>query len=523
MAGRESSPARPSETKPQSSGSSASGNSSSDEAPETKTSPKKTKARRSFIGEAFRRLLSSSKKSKANESKLEHLPTVGFVGTDPKKLARLHKKFIEAGYYFGLKKDQEFPESLVVSTLKDTANQVSQISIDAKICDVFGCDIIVVNDELDETSDLLRILQNQQKYGFQKIIYRHKKERTEAFSRRIMDEALHKISGKRRLDLQLKNDEPIKEELPKRVLDAIGQETHGKCETFKNMIEEDNIDLSQVIFVLGGAGPDASSSFCKTLAGKDYIAYHQAAAPSKINYEKKEGPSYVKHYEMACKIASAMGMKTMVVPCNTAHARLDDFREGLEVVDFREATIRQLSEAGHQKVILLGTNRTTGVGIEGGKPGGIYKEFYDKNKTQLGLKKLEFIVPNEDQQERIMQAINLVKEGMKDDAKEIILDVISQMRGVSGNVPVVLACTELPIALPTDGLSAAEFLRFNPGDFVVDAITKQKTSKIAAAQSGLTDSGKSEAAPAPKTQTTSRPDSPKSETLQGQQNQQHTQ
>ncbi len=152
------------------------------------------------------------------------------------------------------------------------------------------------------------------------------------------------------------------------------------------------------------------------------------------------GPSYIDHYRSTFSFLKRIGASRFAIPCNTAHKRLPEYidAESLPlVVDIRKSVLDM--NQNEEGFILLGTNRTTGVGLPSGEVGTY--EILRKDYPDQG----PFFIPAVEQQERIMKAIYDVKAGQFESAKSGILSVINELRADNGHRRVILGCTELPL------------------------------------------------------------------------------
>jgi aspartate/glutamate racemase len=122
-----------------------------------------------------------------------------------------------------------------------------------------------------------------------------------------------------------------------------------------------------------------------------------------------------------------------------------------KIIDIRQCVLDEYKNA--ENLILLGTKTTTGVGL-GEKEIGTY----EKLRCEKFSEENSFIVPNPEQQEAVMEAIYNVKAGKFEEAKQIILDVASQIRKKHGDFPTILGCTELPLIFSELELSAFKFI-----------------------------------------------------------------
>jgi aspartate racemase len=135
----------------------------------------------------------------------------------------------------------------------------------------------------------------------------------------------------------------------------------------------------------------------------------------------------------------AMGADILAVPCNTAHYFIDEFRDELTVplVHIVEETVlaaKRLSPAGSWMLSTIGT-----------KQSGLYQKYADEVGYQLWL-------PSTEVAEAVQESINLIKAGKRSEAGELIRKIVLGL-WEERDLPIMAACTELPLAYDASGLS----------------------------------------------------------------------
>lgn len=132
------------------------------------------------------------------------------------------------------------------------------------------------------------------------------------------------------------------------------------------------------------------------------------------------------------------GAGVIVMPCNTAHAFLDDaiaaagLGPGVAVIDMIEVTVEAARRRGAQRVGLLATAAT------------LEHVMYQRRLTALGV---EVVVPSAPAQSRLLGLIKAAKEGV--DAESLLPDLAVVVNDVTsqGADHVIVACTEVsPVA-----------------------------------------------------------------------------
>lgn len=361
--------------------------------------------------------------------------TIGIISLNPIEAANLNKGIIDYGNSIGLVDDQHFPEILAVGI---KSGDIRHLADQAKLCYDFGCDVVAIAQTIGETKlneDLAKNISPVPVFAI--------KTNPKDFAKELCDHVI-KLSKTRRpnliFDLQSTNEKEIranleedKESRTKRINQSKKYNRRSPYATLQDGF----------VGVIGGAGPLASADFCFKLAQDKtpFVHYSVNSAPGKHRFETEGGPSYIQHYENAVDFFDSINATNLAIPCNTAHRRLKEFcHDSLEkVVDIRQSVFE--TNKNSEGFILLGTNATTGVGLDSGKIG-----TYEKLRSEKYSKVKEFVVPNEENQAKIMDAIYDVKAGDFTVAKEKIMSVITEIRKIHGNLPVILGCTELPLA-----------------------------------------------------------------------------
>ncbi len=371
--------------------------------------------------------------------------TIGVTGFNPVQVAKLNKYIIEYGNEIGLTDDQHFPEIIAVGIKnKDPRYLKDQIHF----CDDFGCDIIAAIGVSGTPLDIrceAEIISSKGKND----------QELQELARQVLDQSIA-ISSVRKSNgssycrrPNLLNYDGSSLELNPQLLANLELDKFFRTKRINDRKEHGGYPIldrpeNNCVFVAGGAGPLASQDFFNELTSTSTPAIHwsQSSAPGKQRFEIKTGPSYIPHYQMMMNFAEEIRATCITIPCNTTHGRLREFcsPRALEmIVDIRKSVINDnLNAPG---LILLGTNRTIGMGLGEGQVGA-----YEQCRQDFYPRERQFFTPDEGQQARIMSAIYDVKAGRINEAKEKILTVVAEMRALHGDFPVLLACTELPLA-----------------------------------------------------------------------------
>lgn len=374
-------------------------------------------------------------------SKYKWKGTIGIVGLDPNAVAELNIGIVKYANNVGLTEDQHIPEIISVGVpTKDVRLLESQV----ELCKAMGADVIAFPQET-KSSNISLNLQNRFKIPVHSI------------TNNCDIDDLAKITLNNAMDIQY----PIRPDIL----------FHGDNNDMVTGIQEDararNKRIDKIIQgyggfpvlsdpftgIIGGAGPLASAQLSVKLAKERAPFVHVSAnsAPGKHLYEIQKGPSYVPTYASIYDFLRKIGSYNIVVPCNTAHMRLNEFSKNntSSIIDIRKSVMDvNINEAGF---ILLGTNRTVGVNCN--DETGLYEQLRHEYPDQG-----PFYVPSEEQQDKIMEAIFDVKAGKLEKAKETIFLITKSLRERYGDIKVILGCTELPLVFTTLELAENGFI-----------------------------------------------------------------
>lgn len=205
-----------------------------------------------------------------------------------------------------------------------------------------------------------------------------------------------------------------------------------------------------LIGILGGMGPAATAEFLYKLTQATAAQTDQEHYES-IIWCKTPIPDRTKHLlaqsdkplipiKQGLEDLIEWGADLLVVPCNTAHAFIDQFIDELPVplVHIVHATLDQAQSISPDGAWLTATSGT------------IASELYQKAAEKRGY---TLYLPSSHQQERIMNCVDLVKAGCFDEAGATYRAVADELYNDRPLVALT-ACTELPLAFDHSGLPA---------------------------------------------------------------------
>ncbi|QNP47390.1 aspartate/glutamate racemase family protein [Diaphorobacter aerolatus] len=134
---------------------------------------------------------------------------------------------------------------------------------------------------------------------------------------------------------------------------------------------------------------------------------------------------------------ASLGATAIAIPCNTAHAwhaALQERVPEVELLHIASETATDVERRGLARVALLATEGTYGAGL--------YGHAFDA----LGI---QCLLPDQAARKRLMQGIyDGVKAGDLALAQQCFTEVGEQLRAQHGDIALVMACTEIPLALP---------------------------------------------------------------------------
>ena len=200
--------------------------------------------------------------------------------------------------------------------------------------------------------------------------------------------------------------------------------------------------------VLGGMGPAATADFLRVLAertpaGTDHehprmIVYSHTVTPDRTTFLLGKGPDPTEYIKDGLKTLIGWGADILCVTCNTAHYFIDGFRDEIEkpIVHIIDETIRKSAEVSPQGAWLTATLGTMRTGL------------YQRHAADMGY---NFRIPSEELQVEIHDATDMVKAGKHKEAGEKFRAIIEKLWEIE-KLPVVGACTEIPIAYANTGL-----------------------------------------------------------------------
>jgi len=206
----------------------------------------------------------------------------------------------------------------------------------------------------------------------------------------------------------------------------------------------------RVLGVLGGMGPAATAEFLRLLAGlagvdndQDHpqiILFSNPHIPDRTAAIIGGGEDPAPAILEGLRRLETWGAQLLAVPCNTAHIFIDRFRGELNVplVHIVEETVGRACEKSPEGAWLLATSGTAASGIY---------------SAEARLRDYPLLPPDPDAQRVLQDVIGLVK-GNRLGESGIMLEKCVQKLREKSDIPVVAACTELPLAYEAAGMEA---------------------------------------------------------------------
>jgi aspartate racemase len=199
----------------------------------------------------------------------------------------------------------------------------------------------------------------------------------------------------------------------------------------------------KTVGVLGGMGPEATVDLMSKIIKSTPVKVDQdhlrilvdnnPQIPCRVKaiLEGGEDPSsYL--LGMALNL-ERWGADFLVIPCNTAHFYVDKIEEviNIPIVNMVEETVKKIKRDAVRNVTLFASTALIRTGL--------YQNLLKKEKVNLTL-------PNEGDQQKLMEAIFNVKSGKLASAKLLLAEILTSVTKNESD-SIILGCSELPIIL----------------------------------------------------------------------------
>lgn len=198
----------------------------------------------------------------------------------------------------------------------------------------------------------------------------------------------------------------------------------------------------KVIGIVGGMGPEATCDlFLKiiknTPADKDQdhfrvIIDSNPKIPDRTDFIVGQGPDPRPALIETARNVERAGASFLVMPCNTAHYFYEDVRKAVSipVLHIMDEVARYLKGKVNRAGLLAST-------------GTVRTGLYERALAAVGI---SLILPDEENQKKVMESIYLVKGGKLAPARQIILEQ-GKLLAARGAQAVIAGCTEIPLIL----------------------------------------------------------------------------
>lgn len=204
----------------------------------------------------------------------------------------------------------------------------------------------------------------------------------------------------------------------------------------------------KVLGVLGGMGPAASAEFMRLLAAMcpavtdqqhpKVILYSDPQIPDRSSAILGKGPDPTEELKDGLLKLMEWGADILAVPCNTAHLFIDTFKDDLKLplVHIVESSVALCRDRNPGGAWLLGTEGTLKCGI------------YQDYAARIGY---SFYEPDEARRREVQKCINMVKANRVEESGKLLKGVVGSL-WEERRIPVMTACTELPLSYDASGL-----------------------------------------------------------------------
>lgn len=231
--------------------------------------------------------------------------------------------------------------------------------------------------------------------------------------------------------------------------------------------------------ILAGMGPAAGVDFARLFlqACEAVLIAHQVPVSDQAYPEHwlvqvpvvdrtralfdRDAPSPLPQMTRMLAQFASLGVRAAAVACNTAHAwheQLAETQPDIELLHIARETVARMRRDGVGRAILLATQGTYRMGL------------YDDAFAQANI---ECLLPDETEREALMQGIYQgVKAGKLTLARERFVWAAQRLRARYGDVPLVMACTEIPLALPQSE-QVRGWTLYDPAAIVASALARR--------------------------------------------------
>lgn len=204
---------------------------------------------------------------------------------------------------------------------------------------------------------------------------------------------------------------------------------------------------ADTVGVVGGMGPAATGHFFDLLVRRTSAEGDQGhlrvvvdsnpQIPDRTGYLLEDGSDPRPALVETARNVEAAGADLLAVPCNTAHAFFESLQATVDVpvLHMIGLAVRQTcSQIDPDRVGLLATDGTISLGL--------YHEWFQDRPVEV-------VVPDETDQERVMDSLYAVKSGERERPRSRLVETVEAFDDVDA---VIAGCTEVPVALRGDDI-----------------------------------------------------------------------
>ncbi len=235
---------------------------------------------------------------------------------------------------------------------------------------------------------------------------------------------------------------------------------------------------TRIVGILGGMGPAAGADFVRLFvqACADRMQQYgqavndqafpehwltQVPVPDRTQALRTADDEPLEVMSRALGRLETVGVCAVAITCNTAHAWHDALQARIpliELLHMPREVVAYLRALGVREVGLMATQGTYRTGL------------YEAALGQAGI---TCHLPHEADRETLMRGIyDGVKTGDMAYAQSCFVDVAQRLIGQHGDFPLIMGCTEIPLAL-TSAPQAATWTLVNPAQVLAQALTSR--------------------------------------------------
>ena len=215
------------------------------------------------------------------------------------------------------------------------------------------------------------------------------------------------------------------------------------------MSEKKMMKNGKKLGVVGGLGPAAAAEFlrqftmrCPANCDQEHPVVYMIGdcdIPDRGTAIFGKGESPLPKLKADLLQLCDMGADVLAVPCNTAHFFIDQFADELPVplLHIVDETVKAAKELSPGKGAWM-------LSTKGTRACGLYQKYAEKRGLTL-------YIPNEEQSDKSQEVINCVKANQLARAGAIMKELVEEL-WAERDIPVMTACTELPLGYDASGL-----------------------------------------------------------------------